>query len=413
FGFFPGISLGYKISEESFFADNVRFMNTLKLRASWGKTGNDLVDEYQYIASYAFGGITAQTWNPPLPFITNGTVENKALYESLIPNPDITWEEADQKNVGFDATLLDNKLSVTADYFVYKRSKILWWRNASVPSSTGLILPRENIGEVSNKGYDFSVSYADKVGEVSYQVGINGGKQKNKILFWDEPPGAPEYQLSTGRPINSGLYYESIGIFRTAADLAKYPHFSTDARTGDIIFKDVNADGKIDANDRIRNDKSDIPTFTGGITMGLQFKGFDLAILIQGATGAVRYINTESGEIGNFLKSFSDNRWTVDNPNASGPRTFNRGNEYWVGQGNTYWLHKTDYVRLKNVELGYSLPSTILSRIQVQKIRVYVNAFNFLTYSPDMKDFDPELGTGSGQGYPLQKIINGGISVTF
>lgn len=412
FGFFPGLSVGYKISEEPFFADNVRFMNSLKLRASWGKTGNDLVDEFQYIASYAFGGFTMQPWNPPLPFITNGTVEHKALYESLIPNPEITWEVADQKNFGFDAFLLSSKLSITADYFVYKRSKILWWRNASVPASTGLILPRENIGEVSNKGFDFSINYSDIIGDLSYQVGINGGKQKNKILFWDEPPGAPDYQKSTGRPINSGLYYQAIGIFRTAADLAKYPHMSN-ARTGDIIFQDVNGDGEITADDRVRFDKSDMPTFTGGLTVALQFKGFDLSLLLQAATGAVRYISTESGEIGNFLKSFSDNRWTEQNPNASGPRTFNRGNEYWVAQGNTFWLHKTDYLRLQNFEIGYNLPGTLLDRIRVQKIRVYVNALNFLTYSPDMKDFDPELGTGSGQGYPLQKIINGGISVTF
>jgi TonB-linked SusC/RagA family outer membrane protein len=412
FGFFPGISLGYVISEEPFFAENIRFMNSLKLRGSWGKTGNDLIDEFQYIASYEFGGFRMQPGNSPLPFITNGTVENKALYESLIPNPSITWEVADQKNFGFDATLMQNKLTVTADYFVYNRSEILWRRNASVPASTGLVLPRENIGEVSNKGFDFGINYSDRVGELSYQFGLNGGKQKNKIEFWDEPPGAPEYQQSTGRPIGSSLYYEAIGIFHTAADLAKYPHLAS-ARTGDVIFRDVNGDGAIDANDRVRYDKSDIPTFTAGITMGLQYKGFDMSILIQGASGAVAYINTESGEIGNFLKSFSDNRWTEQNPNASGPRTFNRGNEYWVGQANTYWLRETDYIRLKNIELGYTIPIGVTQRLKVQKVRVYVNAFNFLTYTPDMKEYDPELAADSGQGYPLQKIVNGGISVTF
>ena len=412
FGFFPGISLGYVISEEAFFTESVRFMNSLKLRASWGKTGNDLIPEFQYIASYAFGGFRMQSWYQPQTFITNFNVENKALYESLVPNVGITWEEADQKNFGFDATLLQNKLSVTADYFIYKRSEILWQRNASVPWSTGLLLPRENIGKVSNKGFDFSINYSDRIGELNYQIGINGGQQKNKILFWDEPPGAPEYQQSTGRPINSSLYYEAIGIFRTDADLAKYPHFSN-ARTGDVIFKDVNGDGAIDANDRVRNTKSNIPTFTGGITMGFQYKGFDMSILLQGASGAVAYINTESGEIGNFLKSFSDNRWTEQNPNATGPRTFNRGNEYWVGQGNTFWLRETDYIRLKNIEIGYAIPESVIRRLMVQKIRVYVNAFNFLTYTPDMKEFDPELGPGNGQGYPLQKIVNGGLSVTF
>ena len=170
-----------------------------------------------------------------------------------------------------------------------------------------------------------------------------------------------------------------------------------------------------------------MPRFTGGLTFSSQYKGFDFSLLIQGAAGAVRVIATESGEIGNFLQSFAEDRWTVNNPDAKGPRTFNRGNEYWTG-GNTFWLHKTDYVRLKNVELGYNLPTTFLRKAGIQNVRVYVNAYNFLTYSPDLKEFDPELGdnnneptdnasnndiTTGGQNYPIQKIINTGLSVTF
>ena len=414
FGFFPGISLGYKISEEEFWLDNLSAVDMFKIRGSWGKTGNDQIPEWQYLSTYGFGGIRAQNWNPPLAFITNGNIENVALYETVVPNPSVTWEIANQFNVGFDAALLQNKLSVTADYFIYKRSQILWQRNASVPTSSGLegLLPRENIGEVSNKGFDFSIGYNDKIGNLTYQVNLNGGKQKNRIDFWDEPPGAPDYQRSTGRPIGSGLYYNAIGIFRDQSAIDKYPHISN-AKPGDIIFEDYNGDGKIDANDRVRYDKSDMPTFTGGLGFNLQYQGFDLSTLFQAATGAVRYISTESGEIGNFLQSFAEERWTPANPDAPGPRTFNRSNEYWVARGNTFWLRKTDYVRLKNIELGYSIPARFAGRAGMQNLRVYVNAFNLLTYSPDMKEFDPELGTGSGQGYPLQKIVNFGLSLTF
>ncbi|HUP12267.1 MAG TPA: hypothetical protein VM187_08655, partial [Niastella sp.] len=243
---------------------------------------------------------------------------------------------------------------------------------------------------------------------------LNGGYQKNKIIFWDETPGNPDYKKSTGKPIGSGTYYRTLGIFHDAAEIAKYPAMASfNPQPGDVIFEDVNGDGTVDANDQVRIGKSDIPTFTGGFNIALQFKGFDFSALLQGATGAVQYISTESGEIGNFLQSFAKDRWTPTNTTASGPRTFNRGNEYWVGQGNTFWLHKTDYLRLKNVELGYNLPASMLRRASIQNLRVYVNAYNFLTYSPDMKDFDPELGTGSGQGYPLQKIVNAGISLTF
>ncbi|HUP14237.1 MAG TPA: SusC/RagA family TonB-linked outer membrane protein, partial [Niastella sp.] len=136
-GFFPGISLGYKISEEDFWQSSLGFINTMKIRGSWGRTGNDQIPEWQYLSTYGIGGIRAQSWNAPLPYITNGSLENVTLYESLVPNPDITWEVADQANVGFDATLLNNRLSITADYFNYTRSQILWQRNASIPASAG------------------------------------------------------------------------------------------------------------------------------------------------------------------------------------------------------------------------------------------------------------------------------------
>jgi TonB-linked SusC/RagA family outer membrane protein len=419
FGFFPGVSLGYVVSEEDFWRDNIAAVNYFKLRASWGQTGFDQVyfggvlQEYAYLTTYGLGG-------PGSAFVTNGGADlNPTLYETGVPNVNTTWEKAIQRNVGFDAELFNNHLSVTFDYFDNLRSDILWRRNASIPASTGMSLPPENIGESGNRGFDFSVLYNNAVGNsFTYEVGINGGYAKNRILFWDETPGRPEYQLTTGRPIptdpynpDNDLYYQAIGIFADQAAVDAYPHWSG-ARPGDIIFKDVNEDGTIDANDRVRNDKSNTPTLTGGITAQLGYKGFDLSMLIQGAAGAVNYISTESGEIGNFLQSFHDNRWTEENPNASGPRVFNRSNEYWVGQRNTYWLRSTDYVRLKNIELGYSLPE-FTQKWGIQRMRVYVNAFNFLTYSPDYKDFDPELGAGSGQGYPLQKIVNGGLSVTF
>ena len=426
FGFFPGLSVGYVISKENFF-DNVGFVDNLKLRASWGKTGNDQIPEWQYLSTYGLGGMRAQPNNPPLPFITNGNIQNLALYETLLPNPNATWESSKQSNYGFDAALLNNRLHVTADYFIYKRSDILWARNASVPGSTGLIglLPRENIASVSNRGFDFAINYGNTSGSFRYALGLNGGYQKNRIDFWDEPAGRPDYQKSTGYPIGSTLFYNAIGIFRDQGAVDKYPHWSG-ARAGDVIFEDVNGDGVIDDKDRIRIEKSNIPTFTAGLGVDLQYAGFDFSLLFQGAVGGVRYITTESGEIGNFLQSYAEDRWTADNIDAKAPRTFNRGNEYWVGNWNTFWLRKTDYIRLKNIELGYTIPSSVMNSVGIQSVRVYVNAFNLLTYAPDLKDeFDPELTGGdrdsptggdvntSGQGYPLQKIVNAGISVTF
>lgn len=403
YGFFPGVSLGYVVSDENFWKTSLSAINFFKLRGSIGSTGNDLISPYTYLATYGLGS---------LAFVTNGGgTLNPTLYETGVPNINTTWEKAIQRNIGFDARFLQNKLSVTADYFYNSRSNILAYRNASVPNSAGISLPPENIGKTSNKGFDFNVEFRNTAGKVTYQIGLNGGYAKNKIDFWDEPPGAPSYQQSTGHPIGSDIYYHAIGVFHDQDAVNKYPHWSG-ARPGDVIFEDVNGDGKIDANDRIRIYKSNIPTWTGGFSLGVQYKTFDLSVLVQEAMGAVQYLSPESGEFGNYLKSFYDQRWTAQNPDSKGPRTFNRTDEYWMNQNNTYWLHKTDYVRLKNIELGYSLPQK-LHRWGIQNLRIYVNAFNLLTYSPDMKDLDPELSSGRGYGYPLQKIINAGLTVSF
>ncbi len=412
FGFFPGLSLGYRISEEEFWKSNLGIIENLKLRASWGQTGNDRIDEWQYLSSYSF--------NPNgYSYIFGNGQENKLLVESRIPNRNVTWEVANQSNIGFEASLLKNRLSVEFDYFDNKRSQILWQRNASVPGTTGLTLPRENIGKVTNKGYEFSVSYRDQVGKFRYSLSANGGYSRNKITYWDESPGRPDYQQSTGKPIPSNpanadgdLYYVSLGIFKDKAAVDAYPHW-TGARPGDVIFKDVNNDGIINGNDRIRVDKTTIPRFTGGLSANLGYGSFDLAVLFQGAFGAVRYISTESGEIGNFLKDFYDNRWTAERPDASQPRTFNSNNEYWQNYNSTLFLHNSDYVRLKNIELGYSLPAGVAEKIGVRNLRFYINGFNLITLSPQLKDFDPETDQSSTQVYPVQKVVNGGITLTF
>ncbi|MFA9389647.1 MAG: SusC/RagA family TonB-linked outer membrane protein [Prolixibacteraceae bacterium] len=404
FGFFPGISLGYVISEEGFWKNNVPFINYAKIRGSWGQTGNDLIAPYQYMSNYkdAF-----------LNFIHNdGASAGYTIEEDVVPNKNVTWETAIQRNVGVDFQMLGGKLAFTADYFHNLRKDILAQRNESVPQFTGMTLPKENIGEVENKGFDFNVELRDSYADFSYSIGLNGGYAKNKILFWDEPSGQPDYQQSTGKPINTDLYYQTIGIFRDEEHVESLPHWNK-AKPGDIIFKDVDENGIIDENDMVRNDQSNVPTFTGGMNISFMYKGFDLTMLFQGAAGAVFYQYTESGSIGNFLKSFYDSRWTEDNPNATGPRTYNRSNEYFINQQNDYWLKKTDYIRLKNFEIGYNLSSSIASKLKVDNIRLYGSGYNLLTFSPDMQNFDPESAESNGFSYPLQKVLNLGMSITF
>ena len=408
FGFFPGVSAGWKISDENFWKDNISVVNYFKFRGSWGQTGNDRIDPYQYLSSYGFSPSPITATGNSAVYVFNTNVQVKPLNELRIANPNVTWEVATQSNIGFDGQMFDGKLQFTVEYFHNLRTNILWYRNASVPSSTGLTLPRENIGEVENHGYEFQLGYKGKIHQFNYEVSGNIAFAENKIKYWDEVPGIPEYQRSTGQPMNAGLYYEAIGIFKDQSAIDAYPHWAK-ARPGDIIFKDVNGDGKIDGLDMVRNTKTDLPKYTGGLTIDLGYKNWYATILFQGAAGAVRSYSLEAGKIGDFLASDAEGRWTTDNINASKPRTWNTGGEYWSTLNNTYWLKNNDYLRLKNLQLGYNLPKSLTQKLNLNELSIYFSGLNLLTFSKE-KSFDPET---VGTAYPLNEVYNFGIKIIF
>src|SRR5690606_21334150 len=274
YGFFPGAMLGWLVSEEDFWKENVPFVNYFKIRASYGQMGNDNIyyddelQEYQYFSTYGFGTY----------IIGNEAV--KSLAESRVPNMFITWEVANNYNLGFDFQFMGGKMNAEFDLFKNSRESILWRRNASIPQSTGMSLPAENIGKVDNSGFDFNIGYQDKVGEFGYNVSVNGGYAKNKIIFWDEAPGAPEWQKSTGRAINAELYYNYDGVFKDQAEIdantIDYSSITSNLRPGDMKYEDYDGDGKITPDDRIRRNKNNTPTFQGGLNLGFNYKNFDL-----------------------------------------------------------------------------------------------------------------------------------------
>lgn len=401
FGFFPGLSAGWRVSEEDFWKNNITVIDNLKIRGSWGQTGNDAIDSYQYLTSFGF-------YNDS--YVIGGQ-ESKVMQELRIPNPEVTWEVANQLNGGFDMQLFKNRVSVSFDYFNNKRSQILWKKNASVPSMTGLTLPPENIGKVENKGFEYIISYGNQKNEFKYNFSLNGSYSKNKIVFWDETPGAPEYQKSTGHPMGAGLYYQAIGIFKDKAAVDAYPHWAG-ARPGDIIFEDYNKDGKINDLDRVISDKTSMPRFIGGLNIDLKYKQFDLSILFQGVAGGVTYLQQESGTWANFLKEDYDGRWTEENPNASKPRAFNWNIDYFTNKPNTYSLKNNDYLRLKNLEFGYNMPDRINKTLGVNSLRIYVNGTNLLTFS-QIKRTDPEMNAARAYDYFVQRVVNTGLIVTF
>ncbi|MEP6749748.1 MAG: TonB-dependent receptor [Bacteroidota bacterium] len=415
-GFFPGILAGWRISEEKFFKENVHFVNSLKLRGSYGVLGNDQVyynnqlKEYQFLSTYGFGSYT----------VNNNAF--KTLYEQVVPNPNFTWEVAKNTDVGIEGSLFNSAINFEFDYFYNKRDKILWQKSGSTPQSSGIgsLLPPTNIGKSENKGYDFTVGYNGRHGDFRYSISVNGGYAKNKILFQDEAPGAPAWQRATGHPFSSGgggafLPYEYDGVFKDQkeidANTIDYTGLTPKLKPGDMKYKDINGDKKITADDQIRLDKTNEPTFTGGVNMNVGWKNFDLSILFQGATGGLLFIGTESGDIGNYLKYSYDHQWTIDNPSSVDPRIANRGNTYYSG-GNTYFLRSSDYLRLKNIELGYNLSAKWGKKVGISNFRIYANALNLVTWDK-MKIWDPESTSGNGQYYPQARIINTGVKVTF
>ena len=425
FGFFPAFSAGWRISQESFFKDNVHFMDDLKLRISWGKTGNDvsdpnaLVESQQYLNGFEFG--SGYVFG-----VDQNVVQD--LTPSVVANPYITWERANLFDLGIDGTLLHQKLDFTVDYWSQLREGILIEPSASKPSSTGMKLPRQNIGKVKSWGYDGTVNWNQTISkDFRYHIGLNGGYSNSRVVFADEVPNIPDYQRETGKRISTSLYYKVLGVYQDQKQVDASTHMNG-ARPGDLIFADVNNDGKIDANDMIRVDKNNTPNWTGGLSLGANWRNLSLSVFFQGSAGAIQYVSTESGDIGNYLAEDARIRWRPDpsdptgmtpDPSGlpySGPRTFNRGDTYWSPQGgntNTYYLRNTDYIRLKTVELGYNLTDKLLARMgSINSFRIYVNGYNLITWDK-FKLMDPEASNAAGQFYPQSRIFNVGLKVIF
>jgi TonB-dependent starch-binding outer membrane protein SusC len=409
YGFFPSFSAGWRVSEEAWFKNKVKAVNDLKVRASYGSLGNDNVGQFQYYNNYSFNN----------SYVIGTDLINAGIDITKLANPNITWEVSKKTDIGLNATIFDN-FTLEFIYFKQQRSDILATRNASIPNVSGIVnpfgsgslVPDENIGKVSNSGIEATIGYNHR-GEFRYNVSANATYAKSNIEFIDEAAGALEHQRQTGKPLNTYLLYNSIGIFRTQEDLSKYPRLSG-TKLGDLILEDYNKDGKITADDMVRTQYGNIPLVTFGVNFNAGYKNFDLSFVVSGQTNVSQYVLPEAGQIGNYYSSWADNRWSPTNPNGTFPRVDTRTSSSINGglNPNTFWLNDASFVRLKNIQVGYTLPSNISNIAKLKQVRIYANAFNLFTLT-GVKDYDPEGNSGSGQFYPQQRIINLGVNVKF
>jgi len=413
YGFFPSVSAGWRVSKENWFKNNVSFINDLKLRVSYGILGNDNVSAYQYYNNYSFAN----------NYVLGSDIQS-GIDLIKLANPNITWETSKKTDIGFNAKFLKN-FTMEFIYFKQVRSNILAVRNASIPSISGIVnpyndgsssynplVPSENIGKINNGGFEATLGYSHE-GDFSYNISGNVTYAKSKIINIDEASGLLDYQKQTGLPLNTYLLYNSIGIYRTQADLDKYPHLAN-AQLGDLILEDHNGDKKITADDMVRTKYGNVPELTYGINMGASWKSFDISLVFSGQAMVSNYVLAESGTVGNFYSAWADNRWSPANINGSYPRVDTRASSSINGglNPNTFWLDNSAFIRLKNIVFGYTLPQNIISRVGLSKARIYVNAFNLFTITK-VKDYDPEGNNQSAQFYPQQRIINVGLNINF
>lgn len=409
FGFFPSLSLGWRMSEEKWF--NVKAISNLKFKATYGMLGNDRIEPFQYLNTYKLR---------PTDFIDETQTAQPIFIISQLANPNITWETAKKFDIGFEARLF-NDFNLEFDYFSETRSDLLTTRSGSLPLASGIvneygensIIPQENIGEVVNKGFEVVLNYNKQFGEFNFYANTNFTSSKNEVVFLDDSAGVPDYQLKKGKPLNADLLYDAIGIFKTPADLNAHPKLAGQ-QLGDLIYRDVDNNGVIDGSDRIRQDLTNIPQIIYGLTLGGTYKQFDFSVLFQGQAKAVQYVAGESGEVGNYFSSWADNRWSPNNTNGSYPRADVRTSSS-INEGlfrNNFWLTNTSFLRLKNIEIGYSLPDDLMTKLHLKSARLFLSGFNLATFTK-AKDVDPEGDSTNGQFYPQQQIYNIGINVNF
>jgi TonB-linked SusC/RagA family outer membrane protein len=409
YGFFPGVSAGWRLSEEDFFRNALPFVNQLKIRASYGELGNDRIDIYQYLQSFLFR--PNPTAAPYSYVFGTGTVP--AIASGVLANPNVTWERAKKTDIGLDAQLWNGKLGVDFTYWTQKRNNILYRRNLSVPTTFGFPgLPYENLGKVNSHGFELVLSNRGNIGnQLTYNLSGNVAYNISKAAFLDEVPPARDYQKLTGAPVFSGLYYKADGIFHSQDELNKYPH-QPNSQIGDIRVVDLDNNDTIDARDTYRVPYTAIPKYVFGLNLNFAYKNFDLNIFFQGQAGVKNYDDRAAAlgetDFTNATVWRATDRWSPTNPDGNKPRAaaYQPGNT-------TFFLFDASFVRLKTVELGYNIPASILQKTKaIKDLRLYVSGFNLATWAKEVKWTDPEFN-GGFFNYPPSRVINFGASIKF
>jgi len=412
-GFFPSVSAGWRISEESFIKENLTWVDNLKLRASWGKLGNQNIDTYPYQnvlstgQNYTFGGTLAS-----------------GIGLTTLANSSITWETTAVTDIGIDLSILKNKLSLTFDYFDKTTSDILY--NKSVSSVLGFGVNKYNAGELNNKGVEVALNYHASIGKLNIGVSPNFSYIKNTVTkLADGNLKDIGSGLFVGQSMNPIYGYVADGIFKDAADVASYAIQPIAGQPGVIRFKDISGpngvpDGKVDATYDRTQIGNTIPQYYYGATITADYKGFDFSMLLEGLGGYEKQMGSymafafyNSGQIQRWQ---ADNAWTEANPNTNAlyPKlsSLNMGSENV--QTSTFWNRDASFLRLKNLQIGYTIPKRIIQKLGINSLRIFYSGQNLLTYNHFYTGWDPEMNQATGDNpsfYPITAIHTFGLNI--
>lgn len=420
---FSAAAIGWRISEEQFLKDKISWLSELKIKASYGTLGN------QSIGNYAYQNVLSGGYNYPFGGTLSSGVANVTLRDTTIH-----WESTRTKDIGLDAAFFGGKLSMSATYYDRYTYDILVSPSASVSGVLGFGVGVQNSGKLSNKGWEFTVDYRNSIGDFSYNINTNFSIVNNTVLDLGvgnivQPNGliGNGSSLFIGSPMEIYYGYEADGLFVDAADISSYPdqkNINPAPKPGDIRYKDISGpdgvpDGLVNAAYDRKVLGSQIPKYNYGVTLGASYKNVDFSILLQGVAGVQGYLTEYAGtafyQNGNVQRWQMDDHWTVENPNPNAryPRMELISNQ---GTPNTltssFWMLNGNYLKVRNIQLGYKLPGAVLRKSGLAGVRIYATAQNPLAFTKYPKGWDPEINTG-GSYYPILANYTLGLNVKF
>lgn len=425
-GFFPAASFGWRISEESFFEPLKGVVENLKIRGSAGVLGNDRIGDFKYL--------NLMVPNPPTLYV--GDREYISIYSKGNVNRNITWEKTGTYNIGFDLLLNKGIFGMEFDYFYKLTNDILISSGGIYPPSLGGNFPSIiNGGKVSNRGFELVLTHQNSIDQFHYNLRGNVSWSRNKVLRMNESPNVPDYQRRTGRKMGEKMGFITEGLYQNEEDIINSPTLShlgkSQIRPGDIQYRDLNHDGKIDRlQDYTFIGNSNLPELFYGLSIGASWKGFDFSMLFQGAAITDVFLSGVYGNgsvdatiftrpfhgLGNSPYFLIENSWTPENRNAEFTRLSTNAAEMGNcnGWASDWWIRDGSYLRLKNIQLGYTLKNSFVHRIGLDNIRLTLTGGNLFTWSKLTKyNIDPETPEITNGYYPQQRTYEFGINFTF